>query len=88
LPTGEEGDILGHFIYWFVSEDQITADHKQRMYWMAKDLLKDGILKRWAYVAYFSTCLPEKEEEMTSRLNEFIAESAPTFMNEELLEKP
>lgn len=88
LPTGEEGDILGHFIYWFVSEDQITADHKQRMYWMAKDLLKDGILKRWAYVAYFSTCLPEKEEELTSRLNEFIAESAPTFMNEELLEKP
>lgn len=85
VESGQEVEILGYFIYWFVSGDQQTPDHRERMYMMAKDLLLEGVLKRWAYVAYFSTCLPGQEEDLLAKMGDFIGESAPRFLKPELL---
>ncbi len=87
LENGQEMTVLGYFIYWFVSGDQITSDHRERMYLMAKDLLFEGVLKRWAYVAYFSTCYPGQEEELLKRMTTFIGRSAPEFLKPELLKQ-
>ena len=69
----------GIFVYWFVADDQITADHNQRMWWMARDMIRKGVLQRWAYVTLFSVCLPGQEEATYERMKGFIASAVPTF---------
>ena len=46
----------GVFVYWFVADGELTAEHRQRMWWMARDMLKTGVLQRWAYVICFAPC--------------------------------
>jgi hypothetical protein len=67
------------FIYWFVSESRLTADHRKRVWWSAKDLITDGVMQRWAYVACLSFCRPEHEEMTFARMKEFIAAAVPEF---------
>ncbi|HIG27420.1 MAG TPA: exosortase-associated EpsI family protein [Verrucomicrobiales bacterium] len=67
------------FIYWFVSEDQITADHLERMWWMARDLVTQKVLKRWSYVIYYSICPPGYEDKTYQNLQDFIIASVPRF---------
>ena len=69
----------GIYVYWFVADRELTADHLQRMWWMARDLIRQGTLQRWAYVACFSVCLPGQEEATYQRMKEFIAASVPEF---------
>lgn len=77
----ETGDTKprGIFVYWFVADDQITADHNQRMWWMARDMIRTGVLQRWSYVTLFSVCLPGQEEATYERMKGFIAAAVPTF---------
>jgi hypothetical protein len=49
------------------------------MWWMARDLIKTGILQRWAYVSYCAFCLPGQEDATFERMKAFIAASAPEF---------
>jgi hypothetical protein len=79
LSNGRVADVRGIYVYWFVSESRLTAKHGERMWWMASDLLKTGVLSRWAYVSFFATCLPEQEEILYSRMKDFIATSVPEF---------
>src|SRR5262249_10864012 len=37
----------GIYVYWFVSKDAHTAQHWQRMWWMARDILRTGVMQRW-----------------------------------------
>lgn len=67
------------YVYWFVSENRLTASHRERVWWMAKDLITTGILQRWAYVACLSICPPGQEEVTFTRIKEFIAASVPEF---------
>jgi hypothetical protein len=67
----------GVFVYWFVADGEVTAEHRQRMWWMARDMLKTGVLQRWAYVICFAPCAPGAEEEAYARMKEFIAAAAP-----------
>ena len=76
---GEVTTYHGVFLYWFVSHDQITARHGQRMWWMARDLIRAGVLQRWAYVSYFSVCRPGQERATFERMQPFIAASTPEF---------
>jgi len=76
---GEQRTARGIYVLWFVAEDEFTARHWQRMWWMARDLLRTGVLKRWASIAYFTTCAPGQEEAAFARLKEFISASAPDF---------
>ncbi len=80
--TDEQGraqTVRGVYVYWFVAEDRLTASHSERMWWMAKDLFRKGVLQRWAYVTFFSTCLPGQEDATFARMKQFIAGAVPEF---------
>lgn len=67
------------FIYWFVADNRLTAKHGERMWWMATDLLRTGVLPRWAYVTYWSICDVGQEETTFEIMKQFIAASVPEF---------
>ena len=77
LATHEKA--RGVFVYWFVADGQITADHNQRMWWMARDMMRQGVLQRWAYVTLFCVCPPGQEEATYARMKDFISAAVPTF---------
>jgi hypothetical protein len=80
-PDGSFKDIAlkGLYVYWFVDENRLTARHRQRMWWMAEDLLKTGVLHRWAYVSCFAVCLPGQEESAYQEVSRFITAAVPEF---------
>ena len=77
--AGEKSVARGIYVYWFVADNELTADHLERMWWMARDLICTGTLQRWAYVSCFAACLPGQEEATYRRMKEFIAASVPEF---------
>jgi len=76
---GEKVPAKGVYVYWFVAPNEYTARHGQRMWWMARDLFRTGVLQRWAYVSYFSVCAPGQEEATFERMKKLIAASVPEF---------
>ena len=76
---GQTETMRGLYIYWFVDDRQLTANHKQRMWWLARDMMKTGVMQRWAYVICMSTCRPGQEEAATKRMKEFITASVPEY---------
>ena len=76
---GQIVPIKGLYVFWFVADNQLTAEHGDRMWRMAKDLLHKGVLERWAYVTYFAQCMPGQEDAAFNRLKDFIANSVPEF---------
>ncbi|MBL9168471.1 MAG: exosortase-associated EpsI family protein [Verrucomicrobiales bacterium] len=76
---GSKDRVRGIYLYWFVSQDQLTADHLDRQWWMARDLLTQGLLQRWAYVTYFAECPPGLEQVTFERLKNLVSESVPLF---------
>jgi len=76
---GSLGPAKALYFYWFTAEGKETPAQWERMWWMAGDLLREGTLQRWAYVACYTKCLPGQEEEAAKRLKEFIAVVAPQF---------
>ncbi|HXT38652.1 MAG TPA: exosortase-associated EpsI family protein [Candidatus Angelobacter sp.] len=69
----------GIYVYWFVADKELTADHLQRMWWMARDLIRTGTLQRWAYVSCFAVCTPGEEEATYQRMKEFVGAAVPEF---------
>jgi hypothetical protein len=78
-PDGGKARQNGVYVYWFVADHELTAQHGQRMWWMARDMLRDGVLQRWAYVSCFSTCAPGQEETTYNRMKDLISASVPQF---------
>lgn len=76
---GQQIPLKGVYVYWFVAPEELTARHWQRMWWMARDLFSTGVLQRWAYVSYFSVCLPGQENVTFERMKKLIAASVPEF---------
>jgi hypothetical protein len=75
---GRTVPVRGVYVFWFVADgDEYTARHWQRMWWMARDLLRTGVLQRWAMISYFTVCAPGQEDAAFERLKKFIAASAP-----------
>jgi hypothetical protein len=77
-----EGQVINAravYVYWFVAENAFTARHGQRMWWMARDLVRTGVLQRWAYITCFSVCLPGQEDATFQRIKEFIPAAVPEF---------
>ena len=70
----------GYYIYWFVADGLTTADHWERMWWMAKGLFTTGELQRWAYVSCFAV-VPSglSEEAVVPRMKRFLSSAIPTF---------
>jgi hypothetical protein len=77
---GQTLRMRGVYVFWFVADnDEYTARHWQRMWWMARDLFRTGVLQRWAMISYFTACAPGQEEAAFERLKKFISVSAPEF---------
>ena len=79
LPSGQTVKAHGVYVYWFVSENQLTASHNQRMWWLARDCMLTGVLQRWAYMACLAVCPPSQDEKSYERIKEFIAQAVPQF---------
>jgi hypothetical protein len=69
------------YVYWYVADGALSASTSglQRMWWMARDLLRTGVLQRWAYVSCSSVCMPGEEEATYERMKKFIAAAVPEF---------
>jgi hypothetical protein len=78
-PDGRSATIRAIYVYWFVSDNRLTAEHKERMWATVEDLLKTGILPRWAYVSCFSKCWPGQEDAVYRRMTRLIAAAVPEF---------
>jgi Protein of unknown function (DUF3485) len=72
-------EVRGIYVYWFVTANNITADQGSRMWSLAKTMLKKRELERWAYISYFTTCLPGQEKATFEQLERFIRASVPEF---------
>jgi hypothetical protein len=79
--NGQKRTARGVYVYWYVADGAISASSSgfQRMWWMARDLLRTGVLQRWAYISYFAVCYPGQEEGAFERIKRHIAASAPEF---------
>lgn len=78
-PDGQKHEVSGLYVFWFVADGEQTADNYQRMWWLGRDLLRTGVLQRWAYVSFFSVCAPGQEEATFERMKKLIAVTVPEF---------
>jgi hypothetical protein len=74
-------EIRAVYVYYYVADGALIASESgfSRMWSMARDLIRTGVLQRWAYVSYLSFCLPGQEDATFERMKKFIAASAPEF---------
>lgn len=77
--NGRKQEVRGLYVFWFVARNEETTSHWQRIWWLTRDLLQTGVLQRWAYVSYFSICLPGQEDATFERMKNLIAASVPEF---------
>ena len=78
--NGQKTPVRGVYVAWFAADnDELTCNHWQRMWWLARDLVETGVLQRWALVTYTSVCAPGQEEATFERLKKFIAATVPDF---------
>jgi hypothetical protein len=78
-PDGQRAKVCGVYVFWFVADNEQTPDHFQMMKRLALNLLRTGVLQRWAYVSYFSVCEPGQEDATFARMEKLIAASVPEF---------
>ena len=77
---GQPQTLRGIFIYWYVDAAHYTDKAwKWKAWWIPRDLVLNGVLERWAYVSYFSPCLPGQEAATVERMKKLIALSVPEF---------
>jgi hypothetical protein len=78
--NGERRRVSCVYLVWFVADhDEYTAQHWQRMWWMARDLLRTGVLRRWASVSFAAQCLPGQEDATFERMKGLIRAAVPEF---------
>ncbi len=78
-PDGTLQNVSGLYVFWFVTKDQTTGDFPTMLKSMLIHQLTRGVLQRWAYVSYFTVCLPGQEDATFARIKELIAASVPEF---------
>jgi Protein of unknown function (DUF3485) len=76
---GQKHEVRGLYVFWLVADGEQTPDNYQRMWWQGRDLLRTGILQRWAYVSYFAVCLPGQEDATFDRMKILIGHSVPEY---------
>jgi len=78
-PDGQKQQVGGLYAFWFVADGEQTTDNYQRMWWQGRDLLRTGVLQRWAYISCFAICAPGQEDATFERIKNFIAHSVPEY---------
>jgi len=76
---GRKQEVSGIYVFWFVADGEQTTDNYERMWWMGRDMLRTGVLQRWAYISYFAVCAPGREEATFEQMKGLIAHSVPEF---------
>jgi hypothetical protein len=76
---GSPQAISGIYVFWFVTKGQTTDDFPGMLKSMMFHLIRHGELQRWAYVSYFTACLPGQEAATFAGMKELIAASVPAF---------
>ena len=76
---GKEHAVSGIYVFWFVTEGEATADFPSMLKSMFFHLIRHGVLERWAYVSYFTVCLPGQEEAAFNRMKALISASVPEY---------
>jgi EpsI family protein len=79
LPDGRQARWSGVYLFWFVADGRLTASHWGRVGWLAWDLIRHGVMPRWAYVSAFVGCPPGQEESAAARAREFLRAAVPEF---------
>jgi len=80
IVNGQPLKARGIYLVWFVADNnEYTARHWQRMWWMARDLLRTGVLQRWASVSVFAPCAPGQEDVAFERMKTLIRAIVPEF---------
>ena len=77
--SGEQENLRGVYVYWFVADDEIAGRSEQLMWKTATHLLHTGELRRWAYIACLAVCRPGEEDATYERIQKFLAASVPEF---------
>ena len=76
---GQKQQVSGLYVFWFVADHEQTVDNFQRMWWLTRDLVRHGVLQRWAYISYFTVCPPGQEDATFDHLKKLIAASVPSY---------
>jgi len=77
--NGQSVQQRGLYVYWFVDASECTASHQARLLRMARDVVLKNELDRWAYVSFFTICLPGQEDAAFERIKKLIVASVPEF---------
>jgi hypothetical protein len=69
------------YVYWFVADNAMSAtiSGAERMWMLSKQLVRTGVLQRWAYITCTSVCPAGQEDAQFERIKTFIAAAAPAF---------
>jgi len=78
-PDGQNVKLSGVYVFWFVADNEQTTGNVRFQCDLVRDLLLKGVLQRWAYISYFSACLPGQEDATFERMKGLIAASVPEF---------
>jgi hypothetical protein len=78
-PDGREETFGAVYVFWFVADGEITANHLDRMLRMGWHMIQTGVLQRWAYVSCFAVCRPGEQDATFARIKEFLAAAVPKF---------
>jgi hypothetical protein len=79
LIEGQRVPLRALYVYWFVADNALTADHWERMWWMSRELVRTGTLQRWAYVSCLAICRPGDEDATYRRMEQFLGAAVPQF---------
>ncbi len=76
---GRSQKLSGFYVFWFVAENEQTTGIVPMQLYMIRDQLLSGIFQRWAYVSFFTVCLPGQEDAAFERMKKLISGSVPDF---------
>jgi hypothetical protein len=79
LPDGQKITNSGIYAFWFVADGEQTPSFYGYLKRLTSGFFRTGVLQRWAYVSYFSTCAPGQEDATFARIGKLIAASVPQF---------
>lgn len=77
--NGQQQEISGMYVFWFVTQDQITDSYSEMLLSTLFHQLTSGVLQRWAYVSWFTLCEPGQEDATFARLKPLITAAVPEF---------
>ncbi|HTI69980.1 MAG TPA: exosortase/archaeosortase family protein [Candidatus Limnocylindria bacterium] len=77
VPGRPKEKSSGLYMYWFVAEGSRVPDYVRREWYMLKDVILTGEIKRWAYISFFADCRPGEEDALHDKMKSLIQLAQP-----------